>query len=68
MSGFDGGHCGECGGTDGMHYSDCSYDGTGSRGYYRSSSGQWVYFVLSIIFGIVFLPLGFVFFILFISS
>ena len=28
MSGFDGGHRSECGGTDGMHYSDCSYDGT----------------------------------------
>ncbi len=24
----DRGHCPECGGSDGWHYSDCTYDGT----------------------------------------
>ena len=31
----DGGHCPECGGSDGLHFSDCIYDGTdGERGYF----------------------------------
>ena len=33
----DRGHCPDCGGSDGFHYSDCIYDGTdGPRGYYST--------------------------------
>ena len=43
MSGFDGGQCSECGGTDGMHYSDCTYDGTGSGMMFILSNWQNFY-------------------------
>ncbi len=33
----DHGNCPDCGGSDGWHYSDCVYDGTGGGGYRRSS-------------------------------
>jgi hypothetical protein len=59
----DRGHCPECGGSDGLHFSDCMYDGTdGARGYYsrsRRSSGVsgrkfWVLYIISLIIGYAF--------------
>ena len=39
--------CGECGGTDGNHYHDCSYDGT--NGNYSRSAGKF----LNLSFGVI---------------
>ena len=48
------GHCPECGGSDGFHYSDCIYDGTdGPRGYYSGDSGGkiWVFYIIALLIG-----------------
>ena len=56
----DRGHCSECGGSDGWHYSDCTYDGTGGKGGYSShsrgsSSGSggkvWLFYIIALIIG-----------------
>lgn len=56
----DRGHCPDCGGSDGFHYSDCIYDGTdGPRGYYSGSrcgssdSGGkvWLFYIIALIIG-----------------
>ena len=37
----DSNHCPDCGGSDGMRYSDCIYDGTdGPKGYFPRSGGS----------------------------
>lgn len=52
--------CPDCGGSDGLHYSDCIYDETGGlRGYssgtrYDSSgSGRkvWLFYIIELIIG-----------------
>ena len=56
----DRGHCPECGGSDGWHYSDCTYDGTeGLGGYYSHSRGSssgsggkvWLFYIIALIIG-----------------
>ncbi|MBO5450933.1 MAG: hypothetical protein J6A11_05245 [Lachnospiraceae bacterium] len=56
----DGGHCPECGGSDGLHFSDCIYDGTDEgRGYYSHSKGSsdgtggkvWLFYIFALIVG-----------------
>ena len=56
----DRGHCPDCGGSDGFHYSDCIYDGTdGPRGYYSGSRGGssgsggkvWLFYIIALIIG-----------------
>ena len=53
-------HCPECGGSDGLHYSDCTYDGTdGPRGYSNgsrrgssSSNGMvWILYIIALLIG-----------------
>lgn len=53
-------NCPECGGSDGLHYNDCIYDGTdgpggyssGSRGGLSGSSGKiWLFFIIALIIG-----------------
>lgn len=33
------GHCNDCGGSDGNHFSGCDYEGTGETGEYSSGGG-----------------------------
>ena len=56
----DRGHCPDCGGSDGWHYSDCTYDGTeGLGGYYSHSRGSssgsggkvWLFYIVALIIG-----------------
>lgn len=35
-------HCPDCGGSNGFHYNDCIYDGTGSNSGYSSGSGNGI--------------------------
>ena len=53
-------HCPDCGGSDGLHYSDCMYDGTdGPRGYSSGSRGKsscsagkfWIFYIIGLIIG-----------------
>jgi hypothetical protein len=56
----DRGHCPKYGGSDGLHFGDCMYDGTdGGRGYYsrprRSTGGKFlVLYIFSFIIGYAF--------------
>ena len=56
----DRGHCPECDGSDGFHYSGCTYDGTDgprdySSGSRRGSSGSsgkvWLFYIIALIIG-----------------
>ena len=56
----DRGHCPECGGSDGLHFSDCTYEGTdGAGGHFsrpRRSSGDsggkiWVFYIIALLIG-----------------
>ena len=56
----DRGHCPDCGGSDGWHYSDCIYDGTEERGGYSSHSRRgangsggrvWLFYIIALIIG-----------------
>lgn len=53
-------HCPDCGGSEGWHYNDCTYDGTegwgsyssGSRGSSSGSSGKvWLLYIFALIIG-----------------
>lgn len=44
------GRCNDCGGTNGNHFNDCSYDGTSGRGYYSSGGPlKWIILVFVIL-------------------
>ena len=51
------GHCHDCGGNDGHHYNDCTYDGTSSTGGYHHRSADmsagtcWLIYIVAIIIG-----------------
>ena len=54
------GHCPDCGGSDGWHYSDCIYEGTEGRGgcssHSRGSSSDsggkvWLFYIVALIIG-----------------
>ena len=55
----DHGHCPDCGGRNGQHFSDCIYDGSndryssysGGRGTGASSGKWWVAYILALIIG-----------------
>ena len=57
-------NCPECGGSDGLHFDDCVYDGTdgayGTGGYHRSSKKHsstdsngmlWLFYIFALIIG-----------------
>ena len=64
------GYCSDCGGKEGHHFNDCSYDGTsGGWGYPRRNSSdtwKWICVVMMVLFGGLCPPIGVVFFLIFI--
>ena len=55
------GNCPECGGSDGNHFNDCTYDGTSGESFYSSysrrsgssaSSGKvWSFYIIALLIG-----------------
>lgn len=53
------GHCHDCGGSDGHHFNDCTYDGTdgGYSSYSRRSGSNvsagkwWIGYIIALIIG-----------------
>lgn len=66
------GYCSDCGGSDGHHYNDCSYDGiNGGHGYPRSGSSdtwKWICVIMMVVFGGLCPPIGVIFFLIFMNS
>ena len=59
------GHCRDCGGTDGKHFNDCTYDGADRGKRYSSKTSdttQWMVLIAAIIFMGLFPPLGVILF------
>ncbi len=66
------GHCPDCGGSNDLHFNDCTYDGinrgTGRSGGASSDTWKWICVIMMIIFGGLCPPIGAFFFLLFMLS
>ncbi len=67
----NGGHCSDCGGSNGMHFDGCSYDGVGhAGGYFRSDFKEGLRNfsgVMMILLAGFCPPIGVVFFLIFMA-
>lgn len=59
----NGGHCTDCGGDNGIHYSGCTYEGVGEEQNFRGSGSGFSFFKLTIS-----MPIGFILTILLLSD
>jgi len=62
------GHCNDCGGTNGHHFNDCTYDGVDSgRGYSSNTPDaiKWILLIGSVVFMGLIPPIGVILFTIF---